>query len=141
MSSDLKEIFDLARLRRAWGDKNAGPPAGPSSNSDEGSPVVAEPEPPPPRRPLQILDGLCDAVRSEFPTHASALAYHLDILRHRLSALLGEPEPGGGSTAAAGKKSELPTELAVAYHVDVQEQLDQLEDLIDALSLPSGSGE
>lgn len=141
MSSDLKEIFDLARLRRAWGDKNVGPATGPPPIPDGESVVASEPEPPPLRMPLQILDNLVVAVRSEFPTHASALSYHLDILRERLRVLLGEAPPGVGRDPATGQPGELPTELAAAYHSDVQEHLDQLEDLIDALSLPAPSGE
>lgn len=141
MSSDLKEIFDLARLRRAWGDKNAGPATGLPS-IPEGEPLGgSEPEPLPLRKPLPILELLVDAVRSEFPTHAPALSYHLDILRDRLAVLMGEAPPGVGRDPATGQPGELPTELAAAYHSDVQDHLDQLEDLIDALSLPAPNGE
>ena len=71
MSSDLGDIRPSS-LATSLGRQNAGPPAGPSSNSDEGNPACQRARAAPPRRPLQILDGLCDAVRSEFPTHASA---------------------------------------------------------------------
>ncbi len=141
MPSDLKEIFDLARLRRAWGDQGAGPPGAPPSTSDGELTVGEEPQSPPVRKPLQILELLVEAVRSEFPTQAPALSYHLDILRDRLAALVGEAAPGAGRDSSASKQGELPTELATAYHADVQEHLNQLEDLIDALSLPARSGE
>jgi hypothetical protein len=81
-----------------------------------------------------LLDQLSDAIAHEFPQHAAALRYHLDILRSRLQALVGQ----GGQNGSL--PSELPTALAAAYHADVQENLDQLEDLIDALSLPVRSG-
>jgi hypothetical protein len=141
MPSDLKEIFDLARLRRAWGDQGAGPPGAPPSTADGEMTVGEDPQSPPVRKPLQILELLVEAVRSEFPTHAAALSYHLDILRDRLAALVGDAAPGAGRDSSPGNQGELPTELATAYHADVQEHLDQLEDLIDALSLPARSGE
>jgi len=147
MSRDFKEIFDLARLRRAWGDAAAEPPAPPASGDDfaaapAGTAVAAPPAAGPAHKampallpPLVLLAQLDDAVAQEFPAHAAALRYHLDILRHRLQALVGESAPSG---SPAG---ELPAELATAYHADVQENLDQLEDLIDALSLPAKSGD
>lgn len=141
MPSDLKEIFDLARLRRAWGDQGAGPPSAPPSVTDGEMAVGEDPKSPPLRKPLQILELLVEAVRSEFPTQAPALSYHLDILRDRLAALVGETAPGSERDSAAGNQGELPKELATAYHADVQDHLDQLEDLIDALSLPAPSGE
>lgn len=150
MSRDFKEIFDLARLRRAWGDtaaEQAPPPV-----RDEGflrlqpeSSVAVPPEiaaqgavrsvlPP----PLVLLDQLQTAVAQEFPEHAAALQYHLDILQSRIHALVGE---GAQPTSGQAAPAELPSELALAYHADVQENLDQLEDLIDALSLPARSGD
>lgn len=150
MSRDFKEIFDLARLRRAWGDTTAEqepPPARDDGflrlqpeSSVPAPPVVAAQEalrsvlPP----PLVLLDQLQAAVAQEFPEHAAALQYHLDILQSRIHALVGE---GAQPTSGQATSAELPSELALAYHADVQENLDQLEDLIDALSLPARSGD
>lgn len=153
MSRDFKEIFDLARLRRAWGDASAAPPA-PAAIEDEALIEVRPKERPSdgrsaqqaslaPVSPLAVLDQLAEAIAQEFPTHAAALGYHVDLLRSRLKSLVGEGGQsngngnGNGTTAAI----ELPAELAFAYHADVQENLDQLEDLIDALSLPARSGD
>lgn len=147
MSRDFKEIFDLARLRRAWGDASAAPPA-PAVIEDEALIEVRPKERPSdgrsvqqtslaPVSPLAVLDQLAEAIAQEFPTHAAALGYHVDLLRSRLMSLVGEGGQSNGTTAAI----ELPAELAFAYHADVQENLDQLEDLIDALSLPARSGD
>lgn len=147
MSRDFKEIFDLARLRRAWGDASAVPPA-PAVLEDEALIEVRPKERPSdgrsapqsslaPVSPLAVLDQLAEAIAQEFPTHATALGYHVDLLRSRLKSLVGEGGQSNGTTAAI----ELPAELAFAYHADVQENLDQLEDLIDALSLPARSGD
>ena len=147
MSRDFKEIFDLARLRRAWGDASAAPPA-PAAIEDEALIEVRPKERPSdgrsapaaslaPVSPLAVLDQLAEAIAQEFPTHAAALGYHVDLLRSRLMSLVGEGGQSNGTTAAI----ELPAELAFAYHADVQENLDQLEDLIDALSLPARSGD
>ncbi len=149
MSRDFKEIFDLARLRRAWGDASAEPAAPAESGDDFSRPAANQPVAAPspnasgssrakPVSPQILLDQLADAVATEFPAHATALGYHLDILRSRLNALVGERGP---STHAPASPVELPAELAFAYHADVQENLDQLEDLIDALSLPTPSGD
>lgn len=147
MSRDFKEIFDLARLRRAWGDASAAPPA-PAAIEDEALIEVRPKERPSdgrsapaaslaPVSPLAVLDQLAEAIAQEFPSHAAALGYHVDLLRSRLMSLVGEGGQSNGTTAAI----ELPAELAFAYHADVQENLDQLEDLIDALSLPARSGD
>ena len=147
MSRDFKEIFDLARLRRAWGDASVSPPP-PPAVEDEALIEVRPKERPtdgrstpqasaPAVSPLAVLDQLAEAIAQEFPSHAVALGYHVDLLRSRLKSLVGEGEQGSGPIAA----TELPAELASAYHADVQENLDQLEDLIDALSLPVRSGD
>jgi hypothetical protein len=141
MSSDLKDIFDLARLRRAWGDKSGPPPSGPPSDSEVVAASPSEPVSQPVRRPQIVLDLLGEALRSEFPTHVSALSYHLDILRERLRTLLGEPAAAPGGESSPAVTGEVPAELATACHADVQDHLDQLEDLIDALSLPAQRGE
>ena len=149
MSRDFKEIFDLARLRRAWGDASAVPPA-PAVLEDEALIEVRPKERPSdgrsapqsslaPVSPLAVLDQLAEAIAQEFPTHAAALGYHVDLLRSRLRSLVGEGEQSNGTRTTAA--IELPAELAFAYHADVQENLDQLEDLIDALSLPARSGD
>lgn len=149
MSRDFKEIFDLARLRRAWGDASAAPPA-PAAIEDEALIEVRPKERPSdgrsapaaslaPVSPLAVLDQLAEAIAQEFPSHAAALGYHVDLLRSRLKSLVGEGGQSNGTSTTAA--IELPAELAFAYHADVQENLDQLEDLIDALSLPARSGD
>lgn len=120
MSRDLNEIFDLARLRRAWGDTSAAGAAVPTPAPVPAAAAGATTG----LRPLRMLDQLGEALESEFPSHMTGLRYHLDLVRGRLQVLLGE-----------GTATALSPEEAAVCHAELQAHLDQLEDLMDALSL------
>ena len=114
MSRDLKEILDLDHVKRLWGDDVRKP-----------SPAVksADPVAPPPPRapPLQILEELEAALTAEFDGQLRPLFQPtLEAIR----ALVGI---GGMSSLDAERSAVLG------------KHLDELEDLLDALSLAQGS--
>lgn len=113
MSRDLKEIIDLDHIKRLWGDD--GRKQSPSVKS-------ADPIVPPPRKvaPTQILEELEAALTAEFDSQQRPLFQPtLEAIR----ALVGI---GGAS------------ELDEARAADLARHLDELEDLLDTLSLISG---
>lgn len=108
MAYDFSQIFDLARLRRAWGDK-----------SDTSAPAEKSFSPPAPAAlPLEIIAQLEDAIAEEFPD-----AEQRALLRHTLDAIRALFTPGAAVLAAAANTAELIR------------LFDELEDLIDAFAL------
>lgn len=113
MSRDLKEIIDLDHIKRLWGDD--GRKQSPSVKS-------ADPGVPPPRRspPLHILEELESALTAEFDSQKRPL------FQPTLEAIRALVAIGGAS------------ELDAARAEDLGRHLDELEDLLDTLSLISG---
>jgi hypothetical protein len=128
MSRDLKEIFDLDQLRRAWG--SSGPQSGQSGPSGLGTPSAEAvqtasspqrekfaPPPAPPDAPLRLLDKLDEAIAQELDGPQRPLVHPtVEAIR----ALLGLADSH---------------ELTPARYGDLERHFDELEDLVDALSL------
>lgn len=116
MSRDLKEIFDLEQLRRAWGDPSA-QPAAESSAKSVVSPVAVPVE----DRPLGILAKLEEAIMQEFSSETQPLFRPtLEDIR----ALLGIAEA---------------QDLGAQRHEELSKHFIELEDLLDSLSLSAAS--
>jgi hypothetical protein len=143
MSKDLSQIFDLERLRRAWGAPPGSPQAPLGSEKPDpkqGAATTATTGPvdgksaadkdaaPRPSRPselapLYLLQELRAALKEEFPrVEQHALFEHL----------LGKLE------AHVGVQAERPPPpRSEKDAVELAQDLDELEDLLDALSLPA----
>lgn len=107
MAYDFSQIFDLARLRRAWGDK-----------SDTSAPAEKSFSPPAPAAPpLEIIAQLEDAIAEEFPD-----AEQRALMRHTLDAIRALFTPGAAVPTAANT-------------AELKRLFDELEDLIDAFAL------
>lgn len=116
MSRDLKQIFDLEQLRRAWGDPSAQPAV------TESKPALPQAPPPPLEgAPLTILDKLEEAIAQEFNSEAAPL------FRPTVEAIRGLLEVATGH------------ELGAARHDKLLVHFDELEDLLDSLSLSAAS--
>jgi hypothetical protein len=106
MSRDLNQIFDLATLRRAWGDGSS-----PATATEESLTILAPPESP----PLRLAGELQEALNQEFTA-----AETQQLFAPTLAAIGG-----------------LLAEAADMNHEELSRRFDELEDLFDALSLPS----
>jgi hypothetical protein len=113
MSRDLKEIFDLDHIKRLWGDDVRRP----SPSVKSADPVA----PPKPTAPLLILEELEVALTEEFDGQRRPL------FQPTLEAIR--------SLVGIGGMSELDAERSAV----LGKHLDELEDLLDTLSLAQGS--
>jgi hypothetical protein len=113
MSRDLKQIFDLAELRRAWGD----PSAQPAALETEKSALPPAPPPPFEGAPLRILEKLEEAIGQEFNSEAAPLFRPtVEAIRALLDVATGHG-------------------LDAARHDKLLVHFDELEDLLDSLIL------
>lgn len=112
MSKDLNQIFDLATLRQAWKDERNTPKLEQSAIEASTSAANAP--------LLQLLNRLQEAIAQEFAGDPNGphLGPKLAEIHARLLAL---PGPDGQET------------------MKLAQSLDDLEDLLDAFSLPASS--
>jgi hypothetical protein len=113
----LDDLFDPDRLRRNW------IPQPLEAAVEEDGPK----EPPKPAT-IQLLERIADALRRDVPGHETALAPMIE----RLRGFLMEREP---------KEDGTPPDPKAAAKVgpEIEQALDQLEDLTDALMIARGS--
>ncbi|HVY62168.1 MAG TPA: hypothetical protein VHF22_10980 [Planctomycetota bacterium] len=113
----LDDLFDPERLRRNWI---------PQPLAEE--PVDEGPKEPPKPATIELLDRIAGALRRDVPGQEQAL----DPVVDRLRKLLLDREPKEDGTP--------PDPKAVAKAgPDIEQALDQLEDLTDALMIARGT--
>jgi hypothetical protein len=129
MPDRIDKVFSLERLRRSWERTGSVPEgAGPAQGEEALSPEVASPPTGAPEA-AEIFKRLKELVGERFPAREAG---GLEVLLAELGELIEERFAGGG-----GVEGALPDPAASAPRIE--EILNQLEDLFEALEIAVGN--